>query len=164
MLQKNIGRKQSLTPTLLIFGADSGASSCETYDEIDSIPGNYKYLKGVTINGIYEGLKVAGRGSVSWIFHDDKSENIELIIEQVLHIPGLPIWVILPQQVAKQTVHIGDGLNAEKDKAHLFFGGFKLTAKYNANGGLTIYNSVKGISKFKAYNMELHQDGEKQII
>ena len=33
--------------------------------------------------------------------------------------------------------------------------------KYNSNSGLPIYTSVNGISKFKAYNMELHQDGLK---
>ena len=40
--------------------ADSGASSCATPDEIDFIPGTYKHLTGVTINGIVEGLKVTG--------------------------------------------------------------------------------------------------------
>ena len=42
--------------------------------------GSYKHLTGVKINGIAEGLKVAGCGSVSWIFQDDKKDNIELVI------------------------------------------------------------------------------------
>ena len=62
--------------------------SCATPDEIDFIPDTYKHLTGVIINGISEGLKVAGSGSVSWIFQDDKKDNIEIIIEQVLHILG----------------------------------------------------------------------------
>ena len=69
-------------------------------------------MTGVKINGIAEGIKVAGYGSVSWIFQDDKKENIELIIEQVLHILGLPIRLIWSQQVTKQTGPIVDGLYA----------------------------------------------------
>ena len=69
-------------------------------------------MTGVTINGFDEGLKVAGCGSVSWIFLDDKKESIEIIIEQVLHIPGLPVRIIFPQQVAKQKGHIGYVLHA----------------------------------------------------
>ena len=141
--------------------ADSGASSSSTQDKNDFIPGTYKTLDGVTINGIASGLNVEGYGSVSWVFKDDKNENIELIIEKVLHIPGLPIRLICPQQVAKQTGHIGDGLHAEMDSAQLIFGGFKFTTQYNKSSGLPIYTSASGISKLNAYNMELHQDGGK---
>ena len=88
------------------FGTDSfdicsdyGVSSCATPNEIDFIPGTYKHLTGVTINEISEGLKDTGCASVSWIFQDDKKVNIELIIEQVIHIPCLPIRLILPQHV-----------------------------------------------------------------
>ena len=137
--------------------ADSVASSGATPDEIYFIPGTYKHLTGVKINGITEGLKVAGCRSVSWIFQDDKKENIELIIEQDLHIPGLLIRIISPQQVAKYTGKIGDGLHAEKDEAHLTFGGFKFTTKYKYTSGLPIYISVNNIYQFKACNMELHQ-------
>ena len=56
--------------------ANSGALYCATPDEIDFIPGTYKHLTGVKINGIDEGLKVAGLGSVCWIFQDDKRDNI----------------------------------------------------------------------------------------
>ena len=115
-------------------------------------------MTGVSINNIDEGLNVEGCGSVSLIFEDDKKENIEIIIERVLHIPGLPIRLICPQQVAKQTGHVGDGLHAEKDEAHLVFGGFKFTTKYDSHSGLPIYNSVNGIFTFKAYNMKFHQD------
>ena len=69
-------------------------------------------MTSVIINGISEGLKVAARGSVSWVFQYDKKDDIELIIEQVLHIPGLPIRLIFPQQVSEQTGHICDGLHA----------------------------------------------------
>ena len=51
-------------------------------------------MTGVTINDIAEGIKVVGCGSVSWIFQDDKKESIEIVIEQVLHIPGLQIRII----------------------------------------------------------------------
>ena len=105
----------------------------------------------VTTNRIAEGIKVAGCGLVSWIFQDDKRENIELMIEQVIRIPGLPIRLIFPKQAARKTGHIGDGFYSEKDEVHLIFGGFKFTTKYNANIGLPIYKSVNGISKFKVY-------------
>ena len=114
-----------------------------------------------TINSIAEGLKVTGNISVSWMFQYDKRENIELIIEQVLHIPGFPIRIIFSQQVVKQTGHIGYGFHAEKYESRLILGGFKFTTKYNPNSGLPIYTSVNGVSKLRAYNMELHQDGVK---
>ena len=76
--------------------------SCGTPDEIDFIPGTYKKITGVTIKGFAEWLKVAGCGSVSCIFQDDKNKNIEIIIEQVLHTLGLPIRLIYPQQVKKK--------------------------------------------------------------
>ena len=144
--------------------ADSGASSCVTPDEIDFIIGTYKYLTGVKINGIAEGIKVAGCGSVSWIFQDDKKQDIELIIEWVLHIPGLPTWLISSQQVAKKTGHIGDVLHAEKDESHLTFEGFKFITKYNSHSGLPVCNYVNGISTFKAYNIDIIKMAGKQII
>ena len=110
MIQRNIGQKKFYTESFNIC-ANYGASSCATINEINFIPGSYKHLTGVTINGIYEGLKVSGCGSVSWIFQNDKKENIELIIEQVLYIIGLPIIILFPQKVAKQTGHIGYGLH-----------------------------------------------------
>ena len=98
-------------------------------------------------------------------FQDDNKENIEIIIEQVIHIPGLTILLICPQQVTKQTGHIGDGLHAENDDAHLIFGGLKSTKKYNANSRLLIYYSVNVIYKCKAYNMELHHNcGETDFL
>ena len=121
MLQRNIGGKKFDTNSFEIC-ANSVASYCATTNEIDFITGTYKHFSGVTINGIAEGLKVAGCGSVSYIFQDDKKENIEINIEQVLHIPGLPIRLIFPQQVAKQIRHNGHVLNAEMDEAHLVFG------------------------------------------
>ena len=130
---KKYWRKTKFDTKSFEICADSGDSSCATPDEIYFIPGTYKILTRVTINSIAEGLKVAGCRSVIWIFQDDKKENIDIIIEQVLHIPGLPIRIILPQQVAKQTGHIGDVLHAENDEAHLVFVGFKFSTKYNAH-------------------------------
>ena len=98
------------------------------------------------MNGIYEGIKVIGCRLVSCIFQDDKKENIEIIIERVLHITGLLVQLIFPQQVTKQTVHPGDVLHVEKDEARLISGGFKFTTKYNSNSGLHIYNYVNSIS------------------
>ena len=106
MLQRSIEEKKFDTNYFKIC-ADSGASFCATSDEIDSIRGTYTNLTSVTTNGIAEGLKVADCGSVSWILQDDKKDNIEIIIERVLHIPGLPTWLIFPQQVAEQTGYIG---------------------------------------------------------
>ena len=121
-------------------------------------------MTGVTTNSIVEGLMVASCISVSRIFQDYKKDNIELIIERVLHIVGLPIQLISPQQFTKQTGYIGDGLHAENNEAHLIFGGFRFTKKNDANSGLPIYNYINRISKFRAYNIELHRDGGKQII
>ena len=77
---KNWRKRKFDTDSFEIYSG-SGASSCATPDEIDFIPGTYKHLTGVTINGIAEGLKVSGCGSVSWIFQYDNKDNIELIME-----------------------------------------------------------------------------------
>ena len=98
---KKHSRKKKFDTESFEICDNSGASYCATPNEIDFIPGTYKQFTSATINGISEGLKVAGCGSVSWIFQDDKRENIELIIEQVLHITSLLIRLIFPQQVAK---------------------------------------------------------------
>ena len=69
-------------------------------------------MTSIKINGIAGGLKVAGCRPVSCNLQYDKKENIEIIIERVLYIPGLPICIICPQKVVKQTGNIGDGLHA----------------------------------------------------
>ena len=92
-------------------------------------------------------------------FQDDKKDNIELIIEKILHIQGLTFRLISLQQVSTQIGQISYGLHTEKDEAHVIFGGFQFTTKYNASSGLPIYNSSNGISKIKVYNMEIYQDG-----
>ena len=56
--------------------ANYSDSYCATPDEVDFFLDTYKHLTGVKINGIDEGLKVAGLGSVCWIFQDDKRDNI----------------------------------------------------------------------------------------
>ena len=98
LLQTKKWRKKFDTDSFNIC-ADYVASSCATPDEIAFISGTYKHLTGVTINGIAEGLKVAGCGSVTWILQDEKKEDIEIIIKHVLHIPELPIRLICPQKV-----------------------------------------------------------------
>ena len=65
--KETLEKKRFDTDSLEIC-ADYGASCCVTPDEIDFIPVTYKQLIGLTINGISEGIKVAGCGSVSWIF------------------------------------------------------------------------------------------------
>ena len=80
LLQRNIGKKFH-TDSLEIC-ADSGASSCETLDEIYFIPGTYKHLNSVTINCIGEGLKVSGWGSVSWIFKIIRRRILNLVLNE----------------------------------------------------------------------------------
>ena len=46
---------------------DTGASSSATMDANDFIPGTYREIHGMTINGIAEGLSVKGVGSVMCI-------------------------------------------------------------------------------------------------
>ena len=79
LLQRKIGEEKFDTDSIEIYD-DSGALSCARPDEIDFISGTYKNLTRVTINAIIEGLKLAGCRSVSWIFQDDKKENIKIMI------------------------------------------------------------------------------------
>ena len=69
-----------------------------------------------------------------------------------------------PTTSCKKKGQIGYVFHAEKYEARLVFGGLKFTTKYNAHSGLPMNNSVNGISKFRAYNMELHQNGGKKIV
>ena len=58
---------------------------------------SYTPIKGATINGIAAGLTVTGYGTIHWIFHDDLNQPIDVEIDRVLHIPGVPMRLLSPQ-------------------------------------------------------------------
>ena len=86
-------------------------------------------------------------------FQDDKKKILKLLLNKFYIFLAYQFGSFSHNKLQKKTGHIGDGLHAEKDEAHPFFGGFKFTTEYNFHSGIPIYNSVNGISKFKAYNM-----------
>ena len=79
-LQINIEKK--LDTDSFEICADYGASSCAAPNEIDFIPGTYKFLTGVTINVIAEGIKVTGCGSVSWILMITRRRILNLLLNK----------------------------------------------------------------------------------
>ena len=138
---------------------DTGTSSTCTPSKEDVISDSYTPLTGATINGIVSGLPVAGYGTIRWVFHDDLNDPIDVEIEKVLHIPGVPTRLLSPQQFATQTGGLNDGFHVGADFATLTFGGFKRCVDYNASNKLPIFASYPGISKFKAYIASLTADG-----
>jgi len=135
--------------------ADCGASSTATFCYDDFIPGTYKSLQGVTISGIASGLKASGIGSVKYPIVDDNGSIIDLQIDRVLHLKGLPQRLLSPQQILKQHYSIGDGFFMYHDKAILKLGGSTKTISYDRLTNLPILYTQSGVSKL--YN--LVQDG-----
>ena len=72
-------------------------------------------LKGFSINGISSGLQVLGYGTIHWVLHDDTNVPIDVEIDRALLIQNLPMRLLLPQQLARQTNGLRDGFFVRGD-------------------------------------------------
>ena len=88
---------------------DTGASSTCTMSQAAFIPGTYHKLHGSSISGISSGLTVLGYGTIRWVLYNDSQVPIDIEIDRVLLIRDLPMRLLSPQQLAKQTAGLRDG-------------------------------------------------------
>ena len=128
---------------------DTGASSCATNDKADFVPGTFRPMSGLVVSGISSGLVAEGYGTVRWHLTTDSDEVVELELDKVLLLKKLPIRILSPQHMAYQLNNDSDGFFAGKDKATLYFGGFKTTMPYNPTSNLPLLYTAYGIEKYK---------------
>jgi len=115
---------------------DTGASVCISNDKCDFI--TFQPITNQTISGIGSGLNVAGRGTILWNINDDAGNRIKLYISDALYVPTIPICLLCPQQVAKQTKHPNDGFTAGGTSGIFQYDGFIRTVHYNGRNGLPL--------------------------
>jgi hypothetical protein len=104
---------------------DTGASSCISNDRTNFI--SFSTVTDQVISGISSGLSVEGCGTLHWNIRDDDGNNIILHISDALYIPTIPICLLCPQQVAKQTGLASDGFTAGGTHGTFTYDGFTRT-------------------------------------
>jgi hypothetical protein len=115
---------------------DTGASSCISNDKRDFL--SLKHVSNQTISGIGSGLNVEGRGTLRWTITDNDGNKIMLHVADALYVPNIPICLLCPQQVAKQTKNPQDGFLAGGSFGTLIYDGFIRTVPYNGRNGLPL--------------------------
>ena len=115
----------------------------------DFLPGTYQQLQGFSINGISSGLQVLGYSTVRWVLHDDSDVPIDVEIDRVLLIQDLPMRLLSPQQLARQTNGLRDGFFVRGDMATLVFGGYSKKIYYNLQNNLPIFSSFPGVGEIQ---------------
>jgi hypothetical protein len=80
---------------------DSGASCCVT-PYIEDFMHQPTPVQNTTLKGISGGLTALGRGNVQLKIHQEKKDNIILVIDNVIYAPDCPIRLIIPQQLHRQ--------------------------------------------------------------
>lgn len=138
---------------------DTGASSTATMSKSDFVPGTYKPVTGITINGIASGLAMEGYDTIRWLIDNDNGKVIEVELDRVLHILKLPTRLLSPQQMARQLGQKGNGFYACASKGTLFFGDFHRTVQYDSSNGRPIFTTHAGSQQFSPFEAELVLDG-----
>jgi len=82
--------------------ADTGCSITCTNDINDFEPNTYTTAHLWTLMGIASGLIIAGTGYVNWNFHDTNGQPVT-IQTHVVHVPDIPLCLLLPQQIVDTT-------------------------------------------------------------
>jgi len=115
---------------------DTGASACISNDKRDFL--TFHPTTNQTISGIRSGLTVKGRCTLLWTITDNEGNKITLYVSDALYAPNIPICLLCPQQVAKQTNNPQDRFNAGGLFGSLTYEGFVRTVPYNGRNGLPL--------------------------
>ena len=75
---------------------------------------------------------------------DDKNNEVEVFINDALHVPSAPMSLLCPQQIAQQTQRDGDGFHAIAPHGLLTVDGFTKTIQYDARCRLPIFYTLEG--------------------
>eukprot|EP00957_Ditylum_brightwellii_P147325 11218305-Ditylum_brightwellii.AAC.1 len=75
-------------------------------------------------------MQIIGKGTVHYYVNDDNGNKVQILISNVYHIPSLPVRLISPQQLAKQS---GDPLAGDyTTKKDLIYHGISIAQQSNA--------------------------------
>jgi hypothetical protein len=122
-------RVMDFAPGSIAICIDTGASSSISNDREDFI--TFQQVTDQVISGISSGLKVEGRGTLHWIIRDDNGDDVVLHISNALYVPKVPLCLLCPQQVAKQTGNLNDGFIAGGLNGVFIYNGFTLVCLYS---------------------------------
>jgi hypothetical protein len=103
---------------------DSGASCCVT-PYIEDFIHRPTQIQNTTLKGISGGLTALGRGTIQLKIHQNNTDNIILVIDNVIYAPDFPIRLISPQQLHRQSKakgHENSCFTTEETTATLYNG------------------------------------------
>lgn len=115
---------------------DTGTSSFISNVEQDFLA--MEPIKNQSISGIRSGLQVEGRCTLCWTINNDDGNAIVLHVNNALYVPKVPLCLLCPQQVAKQTGKDSNGFLTGGCHGILTFNGFTRTIYYNGRYGLLL--------------------------
>jgi hypothetical protein len=105
---------------------DSGASCCVT-PYIEDFIHQPTPIQNTTLKGIAGGITSLGRGTVQLKIHQDNTDNIILVIDNVIYAPDCPIRRISPQKLYRQSKakgHENSCFTTEETTATLYHNGY----------------------------------------
>jgi hypothetical protein len=123
---------------------DSGASCCVT-PYIEEFIHQPTPIQNKTLKGISGGLTALGRGTVQLKIHQEKKENIILVIDNVIYAPDCLIRLISPQQLHRQSKakgHDNSCFTTEETTATIYHGGETFTCAYHPKAKIPTLNCI----------------------
>jgi hypothetical protein len=123
---------------------DSGASCC-VGPYIEDFIHQPTPIQNTTLKGISGGLTALGRGTVQLKIHQNNTDNIILVIGNVIYAPDCPIRLISPQQLHRQSKakgHENSCFTAEETTATLYHGGDTFTCDYHPKTKIPTLNCI----------------------
>jgi hypothetical protein len=112
---------------------DSGSSCCVT-PYIEDFIHQPTTIQNTTLKGIAGGLTALGRGYIQLKIHQKITDNIILVIDNVIYTPDCPIRIIIPQQLHRQLKskgHKKSCFTTEETTASLYHGGDTFTCAHH---------------------------------
>jgi hypothetical protein len=123
---------------------DSSASCCVT-PCIEDFIHQPTPIQNTTLKGIAGGLTVLGRGTIQLKIYQNNTQNIILVIDNVIYATDCPIRLIGPQQLHRQSKakgHEKSCFTTEETTATLYHGGDTFTCAYHAKTKIPTLNCI----------------------
>jgi hypothetical protein len=123
---------------------DSGASCCVT-PYIEDFIHQPTPIQNTTLKGIAGGLTALGRVTVQIKIHQNNTDNIILVIDNVIYAPDRPIRIISPQQLHRQSKakgHENSCFTTEETTATLYHVGDTFTCDYHPKTKIPTLNYI----------------------
>jgi hypothetical protein len=123
---------------------DSGASCCVT-PYIEDFIHHPTPIQNTTLKCITDGLTALGRGTLQLKIYQNDTDNIILVINNVIYAPDFPIRLISPQQLHRQSKakgHENSCFTTEETTATLYHGGDTFTFAYHPKTKIPTLNCI----------------------